>query len=117
MGITCHLSRHCHLSAPPTLEALEAREVEPPKVSPNIVSENVKVVSVADKGGPHQPRADAAPEEPLVVDVAAAAPFNKNLILRNVDFPGGADRGGTDGALRAQDDVEGRGSGGWSFTL
>ena len=42
-------------------------ESETLEVAPDIVSEDVKIIAVAEKGGLHQPRADAAPEEFLVV--------------------------------------------------
>ena len=66
-----------------------ALESEAAEVSPDIVAEDVKVVAVVEKGGLHQSRADAAPEEPLLVVgggndggavLVLVAPLNKNLI-------------------------------------
>ena len=67
----CFLANHCEiperslLFTPPS-----ALESEPPEVAPDIVSEDVKVVAITEKGGLHHPRADAAPEELLVGRVA-----------------------------------------------
>ena len=75
-----HFTSHvCLFSSRPPSAAVESEAAE---VSPDIVAEDVKVVAVVEKGGLHQSRADAAPEEPLLVGavLVLVAPLNKNLI-------------------------------------
>ena len=82
-----HFTSHvvCLFSSRPPSAAVESETAE---VSPDIVTEDVKVVAVVEKGGLHQSRADAAPEELLLVVggsgggavLVLVAPLNKNLI-------------------------------------